>query len=188
MNVASASLLQQSAEATFFSLSDRLGRVRYFAYILLGMIGSGLLLVAIYLLALILPDSLGRLLSTASFILVKNILIPLIVFVMSIRRLHDLNRSGWWSFLVLIPFVTLILLLLPGNKTANQFGPPPPATPQSLVALCVIVPAALLAFYLYMVDVNEGFVRPGAPAVSVPNDPTSRSSPATPSRGLPTYQ
>jgi len=47
----------------------------------------------------------------------------------SIRRLHDTDRSGWWLLLALIPFIGGIVLLVfmvldstPGN---NRFGPNP---------------------------------------------------------------
>lgn len=148
---------------SFFSLSDRVGRVRYFAYCLLGMVACCLLLVLIYLFALLLPAALGKLVLTVSFIIVKNVVVPMIVFVMSIRRLHDLDFNGWWSLCVLIPFVTLILLVWPGQATSNRFGPPPPPTPNFLKGLCVVLPVAIVSFYFYMVEINTGLVRPGAP-------------------------
>ncbi len=46
---------------------------------------------------------------------------------LSIRRLHDLNLSGWFFLICLIPFVGVIALLilfcLPGDAKANNFGP-----------------------------------------------------------------
>jgi uncharacterized membrane protein YhaH (DUF805 family) len=51
---------------------------------------------------------------------------------MSIRRLHDLDRSGWWYFLVLIPIVGWIILLIwcctKGTEGPNRFGPDPLGT------------------------------------------------------------
>ena len=45
----------------------------------------------------------------------------------SVRRLHDTNRSGWYLLLNFIPLVGTILLFIwsvtPGDKTANQSGP-----------------------------------------------------------------
>ncbi|HRK56447.1 MAG TPA: DUF805 domain-containing protein [Burkholderiaceae bacterium] len=47
-----------------------------------------------------------------------------------IKRCHDLNWSGWLWLLAILPIVNLIfvlmLLLIPGKKTANRYGPPPP--------------------------------------------------------------
>jgi uncharacterized membrane protein YhaH (DUF805 family) len=47
----------------------------------------------------------------------------------AIRRLHDLDRSGWWIFLILIPLVGAIILLIwfctRGTDGPNRFGPDP---------------------------------------------------------------
>ena len=49
----------------------------------------------------------------------------------SIRRLHDIDRSGWWLLLVFVPFLGLIVLLVfmatPGGEMANRFGTSPKA-------------------------------------------------------------
>ncbi len=45
------------------------------------------------------------------------------------RRLHDVDRSAWWTLLVLAPFVgalaLLVLAALPGTRGGNRFGPEP---------------------------------------------------------------
>jgi uncharacterized membrane protein YhaH (DUF805 family) len=47
----------------------------------------------------------------------------------SVRRLHDVDRSGWWYLLSLIPVIgTLVLLywyVQPGTSGDNRFGPEP---------------------------------------------------------------
>ena len=44
-----------------------------------------------------------------------------------VRRLHDTDRSGWWYWIALLPFVggviLLVLLALPGTSGDNRFGP-----------------------------------------------------------------
>jgi uncharacterized membrane protein YhaH (DUF805 family) len=44
---------------------------------------------------------------------------------LQIRRLHDIDRSGWWWFIGLIPFVGAIVLLvfdcMPGTPGPNKF-------------------------------------------------------------------
>ena len=46
----------------------------------------------------------------------------------SVRRLHDTNRSGWYLLLNLVPLIGSILIFIwsvtPGDKKANQYGPP----------------------------------------------------------------
>ena len=47
----------------------------------------------------------------------------------SVRRLHDIGRSGWWLLLSLIPLVGAIILILwhctDSQPGANQYGPNP---------------------------------------------------------------
>lgn len=47
----------------------------------------------------------------------------------SIRRLHDTDRSGWWILLGLIPFIggvwLLVYMALPPTEEANDYGPNP---------------------------------------------------------------
>jgi uncharacterized membrane protein YhaH (DUF805 family) len=44
----------------------------------------------------------------------------------SVRRLHDTDRSGWWIFLCLVPLVGTIVQLVwfctRGSAAANRFG------------------------------------------------------------------
>lgn len=44
----------------------------------------------------------------------------------SIRRIHDVNKSGWW---ILCPFYNLFLLFSKGDTGANQFGENPKNNP-----------------------------------------------------------
>lgn len=45
----------------------------------------------------------------------------------AIRRLHDLDRSGWWILLALIPVIGWIILIIwdctKGTEGPNRFGP-----------------------------------------------------------------
>jgi len=51
-------------------------------------------------------------------------------------RLHDVNASGWWYFLSIIPYVHIVfdiaILLIPGTKGANQYGEDPLVSEKSL--------------------------------------------------------
>jgi uncharacterized membrane protein YhaH (DUF805 family) len=57
------------------------------------------------------------------------LLIPSIA--VGMRRLHDVNRSGWWLLISLIPCVGIIVLIVffatEGDRGPNQYGPPPSA-------------------------------------------------------------
>jgi uncharacterized membrane protein YhaH (DUF805 family) len=50
-------------------------------------------------------------------------------FAVSVRRLHDIDRSGWWMLLWFVPFLgwftLFIFYCLDGTAGSNQFGPDP---------------------------------------------------------------
>lgn len=51
----------------------------------------------------------------------------------AVRRLHDTGRSGWWVLIVLIPvlgaIVLIVLLAMPTQGGANEYGPEPARAP-----------------------------------------------------------
>lgn len=162
------------AKPRIFSLSQRIGRLRYFTYTLMGMVGCAALLVLIYLFALLLPPDAGRLLSTLAFILVKNVVIPLIVFVLTIRRLHDFDYNGWWALSVLMPLITLLFLFVRGTPGSNRFGPPPAPNHAGLRFAAIAIPIALVGSYVGMYGGKHGdAMNPvGAPGIApVPQSP-----------------
>ncbi|MET9856424.1 DUF805 domain-containing protein [Streptomyces sp. NPDC006450] len=76
--------------------------------ILDSVIGTSPLLYALYALATFLPN-LG----------------------LTVRRLHDSGKSGWWILVALIPLVggiwLLVLLATEGQPNPNEYGPSPKA-------------------------------------------------------------
>ena len=46
-----------------------------------------------------------------------------------VRRLHDLNRTGWWVLIAIIPIIgavwLIVLYYLKGNRGVNRFGGDP---------------------------------------------------------------
>lgn len=48
---------------------------------------------------------------------------------LTVRRLHDINKSGWWILINLIPLVGWIIMLIwlckDSDSTDNQYGPVP---------------------------------------------------------------
>jgi len=47
----------------------------------------------------------------------------------SVRRLHDTDRSGWWILIALIPLIGFIILIVfyvqDSDPAENQYGPSP---------------------------------------------------------------
>lgn len=64
---------------------------------------------------------------------VVNLLLGLPFFIpswaMQVRRLHDIDRSGWWILIALIPLIGAIILLVwfatKGTDGRNRFGSDP---------------------------------------------------------------
>lgn len=61
------------------------------------------------------------------FIYILAVLIPGIS--VAVRRLHDVGKSGWMYFIVLIPFIgsiwLLVLFVSDSEAGENQYGPNP---------------------------------------------------------------
>ncbi|MEG2806008.1 DUF805 domain-containing protein [Stenotrophomonas sp.] len=56
------------------------------------------------------------------------VLVPSIA--VTVRRLHDTDKSGWFLLLAFVPLAGIVLLVfyvLPGTPGENRFGPVPPA-------------------------------------------------------------
>jgi uncharacterized membrane protein YhaH (DUF805 family) len=58
---------------------------------------------------------------------VLALLIPNIA--VTVRRLHDTGRSGWWFLMIFLPIIGWIVLLvfycLEGQRAPNEYGPDP---------------------------------------------------------------
>ena len=68
--------------------------------------------------------------SAASLLVVVFYLVTLLPsLAVSIRRLHDIDRTGWWLLLFFIPLVGGIVLIVwfcfKGTSGYNRFGPDP---------------------------------------------------------------
>lgn len=50
------------------------------------------------------------------------------IFLVTHRRLHDLNASGWWQLITFIPFGQLLMIafiFFKGTPGPNKYGDPP---------------------------------------------------------------
>ncbi len=63
----------------------------------------------------------------ASIIVSIAILVPFIA--VAARRLHDLDKSGWWQLLLFIPLIGYLILIIwwatKGTESRNRFGEDP---------------------------------------------------------------
>ncbi len=106
----------------YATFAGRARRKEYWMFFLFNMIAALILLVldfvigtygvlyVLYLLAVVLPS-----------------------LAVTVRRLHDLGKSGWWVFISLVPLIggiwLLVLLVTDGTAGDNSYGPSPKAAP-----------------------------------------------------------
>lgn len=75
----------------------------------------------------------GAIFGDSTFGRVFSTLVSLCLFLpglgLSVRRLHDIGKSGWWVLIYFIPVVGVVLFIIWGIKdsdpTPNAYGPVP---------------------------------------------------------------
>lgn len=100
------------------------GRIRRMGWWIAGI---GVSLVSSFVEA-VLEDDISNIVRLVFFILA--IVVWLIGLSLSVRRWHDLNKSGWWLLVNLIPvfgwiYTFVMLGFMPGDRGSNNYGPPP---------------------------------------------------------------
>jgi uncharacterized membrane protein YhaH (DUF805 family) len=104
------------------------GRARRAEYWWFTLIVTGIAILG-SIIALILSSISEPLGFTAFAVLVLAYLAILIpALALSVRRLHDTNKSGWFLLLSIVPFGSIILLVLhclDSDQNTNKFGPSP---------------------------------------------------------------
>ena len=74
-------------------------------------------------------EIMGQMVGIGVFYTVVVLALVLPTLAVTVRRLHDTNRRGWWYFILFVPFIgwiwILVLLCLKGTEGENRFGPDP---------------------------------------------------------------
>ncbi|MGB9429070.1 MAG: DUF805 domain-containing protein [Gammaproteobacteria bacterium] len=170
-----------ATEIRYFDATTRIGRLRYLAY----PIGADLLaLIPMVIGTVLLGTGLVWLGTTVSIISYIFLVVMGILF--TIRRLHDMNASGWWTLLMLVPLgniiFILVLLFTPGTIGENRYGKQPPQNSGWVIAGVVcyfsIVPIAFIGMlaaiaipqyqdYVVRSKITEGLNLAAAPKTAV---------------------
>ena len=103
--------------AKYFNFSDRARRSEFWYWTLFTVI--------LGLLSLVIDAQLET-----QFV---NLLVQLVTFIPSlavtVRRLHDIDNSGWWVLISFVPLVGFVILVIwgatKGTDGPNRFGPDP---------------------------------------------------------------
>lgn len=112
----------------FFTWHKRLNRLRYFKRLLLLIVIETILAFAIVVATM---EPAGNDVSTTCYVFVTLAMIAFVPshYMLIIRRLHDLNLTGWLCLLIIVPgvnvFFSLYLLFAPGTIGANDYGADP---------------------------------------------------------------
>ncbi|MDO4771168.1 DUF805 domain-containing protein [Porphyromonas sp.] len=106
----------------YFNFEGRARRAEYWSFALFSFV----ITVFFNILMLVNPDNM-MLWSTILILFALAVFLPGLG--VTVRRLHDVGRSGWWIFIGLVPIVGAILLLVwyltDSQPYANQYGPNP---------------------------------------------------------------
>jgi len=134
---------EELSTPTIFGYNGRIGRLRYIAYTVIGLFA--------FYFSLIIP---------AVFIAISPVIAGLLMFVMvvvfmvlafswPIRRLHDLDHSGWLVLLQFIPLVNiafaLYIIFAPGTVGNNKFGAQPIPNSTGVIIAAAVVPVIIIA-------------------------------------------
>jgi uncharacterized membrane protein YhaH (DUF805 family) len=155
----------------YISVEGRLGRIRYLGW----GFGGGLALAGGFFCVAVLAALMGKLAIIPGVILgITGIAFSI---TLTVRRLHDVNLSGWW---ILLPFIlvawgaltraqsptllgvlgianliiTLYLCLKGGTFGNNNYGPPPPPNSLGVTILAFIV--IILYALAFVLGFNKG--------------------------------
>jgi uncharacterized membrane protein YhaH (DUF805 family) len=107
-----------SALKNYATFSGRARRKEYWMFTLVNVLIS----IVLSILSMLLP-----VLGILSIIYSLAIIIP--SFAVNVRRLHDIEKSGWWVLISLVPIIGGIVLLVfactEGTQGPNQYGEDP---------------------------------------------------------------
>ncbi len=135
---------QQFGEAKIFSVSGRIGRVRFLAYcmgvyLLVGVTSS--------IAQVMLMGPASETMTPAALGLMGFVVLAQLVFyfMFAIQRSHDMNTSGWLSLIILIPLIGfLVFLIAPGTRGENNYGLQPPPNNAGVIILAFLIPIAVI--------------------------------------------
>lgn len=100
----------------YTDFAGRSRRMEYWSWVLVNFV-IGLVISALFAVA--------ELFVFLYIVWVLAIIVPGIA--VAIRRLHDTDKSGWWLFIAVVPFVgplvLLVFFLMDSTRGTNQYGP-----------------------------------------------------------------
>jgi uncharacterized membrane protein YhaH (DUF805 family) len=109
------------------AVANRIGRTEYLCWNVATLFGFSLLLVLTVLFT--------QKEKTTHYIIEAGLVVYAYfkLAVLIPKRLHDMNDSGWWTLIFLLPLIDaafeLVLIFKPGTRDANKYGSVPRTWP-----------------------------------------------------------
>ncbi|WDR04052.1 DUF805 domain-containing protein [Devosia algicola] len=107
----------------YFEFSGRTGRAQFWIYQLVAL----LIISSVFFIELKLTGSFSRVSSLGSLYTIVALFHAIPSISITVRRLHDIGKSGWWYFLNFIPFGAFVILYwncCAGDEWDNDYGDP----------------------------------------------------------------
>ena len=145
-NIENESVLEY-ADINLFSSAGRLGRLRYFTY------SFGIILTIYIVIGLgfgissFLPEGANTIVMGIVGVIGMIAMIYMSILLM-VKRLHDTNKSGWLSLVMLIPIISIFfsfyLWFMPGSGEKNSYGNPPPPNKTAILIIALLAILVIL--------------------------------------------
>ena len=119
--------LQKIVKAELFTCDGRISRGEYIKKFLFLLVS----IIPLIIIFVFLAEFLGEFVEEILLLLfgIIGVLINISYLMLSIRRLHDLNKSGWLILIAIVPLIDIAffiyLLACQGTRGDNDFGPEP---------------------------------------------------------------
>ncbi|WDR05106.1 DUF805 domain-containing protein [Devosia rhodophyticola] len=107
----------------YFEFSGRTGRAQFWIYQLVAM----LIIIGVFFIELRLTGSFHRVTQLGSLYTMVALFHAIPGMAITVRRLHDIGKSGWWYLISFIPFGALFILYwncCAGDEWDNDYGDP----------------------------------------------------------------
>lgn len=124
----------RSVLSKYATIQGRARRSEYWYWhlaIILAIMLLGLIWATTISLSAVFQNETGLVVSIILYIIMIALLIAIMIpsITVTVRRLHDINKSGWWYFISFVPYVGSIVLfiftLFDSTPGANEYGENP---------------------------------------------------------------
>ena len=153
-----------------FVFSSRINRIKYLSECTVNLLITFAAIIILKILFFIInllfgspPTQTHEIIEQFTFCIPGIILITNQV-ILAVNRLHDINLKGWWSLLILIPYIGIIfqffVCIIPGTEGNNRFGAQPEKAtkPEYIIAAIPLFIIFILILYVIGKDTYYRYI------------------------------